>query len=63
MAKKRKAIEVCDSEGNIFRVKGFTYNRQGAVNGFYLSSDHGDKEVPLSEAKFFKQCRTARRSR
>jgi hypothetical protein len=60
MVRRRKIPEVCDAEGNKFRVKGFTYNRQGAVNGFYLSGDRGDKEIPLSEARFFKHCKRRR---
>ena len=51
---KDKSKEIFDLEGNRFTVKGFTRNMQGAVNGFYLSGDRGAKEIPLSEAKFFK---------
>lgn len=51
---------VCDSEGNKFKVKGFTYGLNGAVNGFYLSGARGDKEIALSEARFFKRCRNRR---
>lgn len=48
---------VCDSEGNRFRVRGFTYNRQGAINGFYLMGERGNKEIALSDARFYKKCR------
>ncbi len=55
MPKRRKSVVVYDSKGNEFRVKGFTYNRQGAVNGFYLSGSRGSKEIALSDAKHFKR--------
>lgn len=58
--KMRKNPVVCDSGGNMFRVRGFTYSLKGAVNGFYLSGTRGDKEISLSEARFFKKCRRRR---
>jgi hypothetical protein len=48
---------VFDAEGNMFTVKGFTRNLQGAVSGFYLQGERGAKEIPLSEYKFFKTSR------
>lgn len=51
---KHKVGEVFDYQGNLFTVKGFTHNRQGAINGLYLIGQRGEKEISLSEAKFFK---------
>ena len=49
--------EVCDSNGNKFTVKGFTHSLDGVVNGFYLVGKRGDKEIALSDARFFKKCK------
>ena len=56
MAKKISKT-VCDAEGNKFTVKGFTHDRSGAVNGFYLVGKRGAKEIALSDARFFKKCK------
>ena len=55
MAKKLKVV--CDSEGNKFRVVGFTKNREGFVNGFYLKGERGEKEISLRDAQFYKKCK------
>ena len=46
---------VFDSSGNEFKVTGFTKDLRGAVNGFYLKGARGDKEVSLSEYKYYTQ--------
>jgi hypothetical protein len=50
---KRDPKRVFDSSGNEFNVVGFTKSLDGVTNGFRLQNSRGEKEVSLSEFKFF----------
>jgi len=56
----KKLTVVCDSEGNRFRVGGFTKSREGVVNGIYLKGERGDKEISLRDMRFYKKCQRKR---
>lgn len=49
----RRQRTVFDSAGNKFEVVGFTKDIEGAISGFHLKGIRGEKEVGLSEYKFY----------
>lgn len=50
---RRNPRTVYDSSGNEFNVVGFTKSLDGVTNGFRLKNARGEKEIALSEFKFF----------
>ena len=54
---------VYDSAGNEFKVLNFTKSLEGKVNGFLLQNTNlrGEKEVGLSEYKFYKHSKKKKR--
>lgn len=50
---KRKTV--FDLAGFEFEVLGFTHDLEGAISGFHLKNPRGEKEIALSDWRFYKQ--------